>query len=587
NGAADDDDDDDNVLPIADKAIEPPKTNPVSLQSRQNEPPADLLDRALVATGLASNTSNIQNIRIGGSHFRTRSIALTLSLNSMDRVVVPYGTHTMTYDYSGSSLMQRIDKIDGLGGMSPVVNLLQPPALWAFARPRLDPMDYSLVIRGGSDGFAAVVRGSFDYMQPSAPPAGLLDGSVAAVFIRDSYKWNPLLLQQVLRDYLDQQRLVIKANGRFDLRYEEIEDGFRIPAVYDQVTGLSVLFDADTYLPYLIRSYEDHTFFGPSTNDLRVYNYTKVNNIMVPNHYKVIYNNRRLITDFLADDIAINPSVPAGFFDAPGNLAPQHVPVVDDSITALLGEQLASYIWPGTLNLTLGQLDVQQPFADMPGVWVIRLAELAAVRQVLLEMDDYVIVLDAPPEQAALLLEWSMQVLGKPIKQVWPTHHHHDHASGVRTYVQAGVEIVVPEVAKGYYSKIPGAKFQTYKYNEPYVVETAGFRATYIHLEGSMHAVDYAFGVIMPPCPTNDSSVLVFDADHVIQAERMPIHDDHTVVDEIVTALAKYRVAKSAVLVPAHGAVANLTYIYGQMGRRLPEYTPLDFEYLPKKCTPQ
>ena len=49
-----------------------------------------------------------------------------------------------------------------------------------FARPELEPMDYSVVVQGGDDGSAAVVRGSFALFDPTAAPEGYLDGTTAS-----------------------------------------------------------------------------------------------------------------------------------------------------------------------------------------------------------------------------------------------------------------------------------------------------------------------------------------------------------------------------------------------------------------------
>ncbi|KAH9879392.1 hypothetical protein J1614_002832 [Plenodomus biglobosus] len=530
-----------------------------TLSLQHDEPQADLLDRALTALGLQNNTS-IQTIRIGGSQFRTRAVVMTMNLKSMDYVIVPYGSQTITYDYTGDALMQRVDKVSGLG------------SLMYFARPNLEPMNYTLVVKAGTDGFAAVTEGSFSVFAPGAPPEGLLDGFMASIMITDSHKWNPLLLQQ------------IRANNNFTMRYERIEHDLRLPAVYDHTTGLSVLIDPDTSLPFAIRSYEDHAFFGPSTNDLRVYDYSSFDGVMIPRKFKVIYNNERFITDFLSDDIAVNAEVPATFFDAPTNITERNVPVEDKSATAQIVEQRATYTYFGRSNPTVADLEVEQPYPDMPGVWLVKLPEVFRYRQILLEMDDYVIAMDAPLDQSALVLEWSMQTLGKPIKQVWPTHHHHDHAYGVKTFVEAGVEVVVPEIAVEYYSKVPGIKFATFNQKQPYVAETKNFRATYIHLEGTIHAEDHAIGVIMPPCPTNTSSVVIFDADHVVNIDMFPTFNDHSEVDQLVMALGKFRVAKSAAIVPVHGSLTNLTTVLDGMGYKYPEYTPLDFTYGSESC---
>jgi hypothetical protein len=80
----------------------------------------------------------------------------------------------------------------------------------------------------------------------------------------------------------------------------------------------------------------------------------------------------------------------------------------------------------------------------------------------------------------------------------------------------------------------------------PYIVQANGFRAAFVHVEGSIHAQDHSIAVIMPDCPTEDSTVVVFDADHVVWAQQMATNNDHNDVSQLVSAMANHRVAKSA-----------------------------------------
>ena len=80
----------------------------------------------------------------------------------------------------------------------------------------------------------------------------------------------------------------------------------------------------------------------------------------------------------------------------------------------------------------------------------------------------------------------------------------------------------------------------------PYIVQTNGFKAAFIHVEDSIHAQDHSVALIMPACPTEDSTVVVFDADHVVQAQLMSTHNDHNELSQLVAAMAKHRVLKSA-----------------------------------------
>lgn len=193
---------------------------------------------------------------------------------------------------------------------------------------------------------------------------------------------------------------------------------------------MSILLNPDTYLPFAIRTYEDHPFYGRSTNDLRVYDYVSVSGIMAPRHFKVMYNNERIITDFLASNVAANIDVDTTFFDIPGVRQELHVPLIDPAMTAYIGEKAATFLWAGRFNRTVDEWDAQQPYPDMPGVWVVRLPGVSLYRQMLLETDTYVVVLDAPTDQDRSLMEWIRINIGKPVTQVWvrpdiPRFHTH------------------------------------------------------------------------------------------------------------------------------------------------------------------
>jgi len=82
---------------------------------------------------------------------------------------------------------------------------------------------------------------------------------------------------------------------------------------------------------------------------------------------------------------------------------------------------------------------------------------------VLIEMKDYVIVVEGPHgEQRSLAVMGEVKKLvpNKPIKYLINTHHHFDHAAGLRAYAADGVTIVTTK-STGRISnarrRIPGA----------------------------------------------------------------------------------------------------------------------------------
>lgn len=87
----------------------------VSAAPQKGEIPADIMERAMAAIGIRSNITEVRNLRISGTQLRTKSIGTCIALDTMDCTVVPYGSMDITYSYEASSLLQRVDKVAGLG----------------------------------------------------------------------------------------------------------------------------------------------------------------------------------------------------------------------------------------------------------------------------------------------------------------------------------------------------------------------------------------------------------------------------------------------------------------------------------------
>ena len=58
---------------------------------------------------------------------------------------------------------------------------LTTTATFTFGRADLSPMDYSMIVKGGKEGFASVVRGSYNIYDPSGEPTGYTDGAYSAL----------------------------------------------------------------------------------------------------------------------------------------------------------------------------------------------------------------------------------------------------------------------------------------------------------------------------------------------------------------------------------------------------------------------
>jgi glyoxylase-like metal-dependent hydrolase (beta-lactamase superfamily II) len=94
-----------------------------------------------------------------------------------------------------------------------------------------------------------------------------------------------------------------------------------------------------------------------------------------------------------------------------------------------------------------------QKLAD--GVWFLG---GGTHNSMLVEFSDYVVVVEAPNNEArslAVMAEVNKLVPGKQIRYLVNTHHHMDHAGGLRTYLSQGTTIVTQLSNKQYYLDIP------------------------------------------------------------------------------------------------------------------------------------
>ena len=87
------------------------------------------------------------------------------------------------------------------------------------------------------------------------------------------------------------------------------------------------------------------------------------------------------------------------------------------------------------------------------GVWALTPGVEGSI---LVEFKDYVVIVEGPGNDAytaATLAQVKAMEPNKPIRYVVNTHHHADHAGGLRAYVAEGIPIITHESHKKYYEE--------------------------------------------------------------------------------------------------------------------------------------
>jgi glyoxylase-like metal-dependent hydrolase (beta-lactamase superfamily II) len=114
---------------------------------------------------------------------------------------------------------------------------------------------------------------------------------------------------------------------------------------------------------------------------------------------------------------------------------------------------------------------------------------------VAIEMRDHVVLVEAPLDEErsrAVAAKINEIIPAKPIRVVVNTHHHFDHAGGLKTFADLGATIVTHEMNRAFYEKAWGktAAFQTF--TDKYVL-TDGVRTVEVHrIANSPHAGGFA-----------------------------------------------------------------------------------------------
>ncbi len=88
------------------------------------------------------------------------------------------------------------------------------------------------------------------------------------------------------------------------------------------------------------------------------------------------------------------------------------------------------------------------------GVWFIG---GGSHNSVVVEMSDHLVLIEAPLDDgraAAVMAQAKQLSLGKPIRTVVNSHHHFDHAGGLRAAVAEGATLVTSAQAKPYFEKV-------------------------------------------------------------------------------------------------------------------------------------
>jgi glyoxylase-like metal-dependent hydrolase (beta-lactamase superfamily II) len=285
------------------------------------------------------------------------------------------------------------------------------------------------------------------------PPAHAMSGLRLATSQRELRRASPLLL-------LGMDRTRDRVSGVDDVNV----GGVAYPAAEYRVTDdqtFTILFDRATGLPARVRSLDYDNIWGDVVYDLVLSDWQAVDGLQVPLTRKYELNGRtvmeirltevKLDAPISADQLAIPASFRAGAPRPATGAVPYQWVIRRQFIGTYMDSDAVTHDTRGSQGLRLVEL--------APGVQHVT---GGTHHSLLVEMPDHLIVFDAPvtDAQSTWVLEAARtKYPGKPVKVLVLTHHHMDHAGGLRAYLAQGATLVVGQGAAEHYRRVLAAPF--------------------------------------------------------------------------------------------------------------------------------
>ena len=287
----------------------------------------------------------------------------------------------------------------------------------------------------------------------SKPPAHNMSGLRLAATQRELRRTSPLLLLEMYKN-----------PGKVTSVADVTVGGTSYPAVqYQPAANQSfiVMFDRTTSLPTRIRTLDYDNIQGDVSYDLVLSDWKAFDKIQVATTQKYELNGRTVVETKLRQ-VGMNASF------ADDRLA---IPDAFKSGAAKPATGYVPYQWVIRRQFIGTYLDSDVPSFDTRGSTGLRLVQLAPGVQhvtggshhsLIVEMKDHLVVFDAPVSDwhsTWVIGAAQVKYTGKPIKYLVLTHHHMDHAGGLRGYLAQGATLVVGKGTAEHYKRVLAAPF--------------------------------------------------------------------------------------------------------------------------------
>jgi glyoxylase-like metal-dependent hydrolase (beta-lactamase superfamily II) len=294
----------------------------------------------------------------------------------------------------------------------------------------------------GQIKFTETVLPTMGFVSSAQAPAAM-SGVRLAAHQRELNRASPTLLLNALGNAKDVRPIGNQRIGKTSYRAVSVNQGG---------AQFIVMFDPKTKLPAAIRTIDDDNVYGDSTFDLVLNDWKAVGGVQIAHALSYQVNGVE-VSKVTYNEVAANPTIAADAFAVPDAVK---------SVAKGPATKDVPYQWV-IRRLGMSRLnDSDTPFLAGGPMKLVELApnvqhvQAGTANNLVVAMKDHLVMFDAPYGEAQSRMAIDLakaKYPGKPVKYLVLTHHHMDHAGGLRTYVAEGATIVVAAPNKGHFDK--------------------------------------------------------------------------------------------------------------------------------------
>ena len=226
---------------------------------------------------------------------------------------------------------------------------------------------------------------------------------------------------------------------------------YQVVAFLDSGDEFRIYLEPTTHLPAQVEILEDDPLEGDSRYTLRYSDWRKVDGVMTPLGLLLELNGKPLQEEQIKS-VRNNVSLAPDTFSVPESIRNQK-----PDAKPIASQWLLRRVAGNVSYQDLGRNPPVEFVQIADGVYQI---QGSSHNTIIIEMRDHLVAVEGP-----LYEERSYPVIkaikerfpNKPIRYVIPTHHHLDHAGGIRGFMAEGAIVVVPFIAENFYARVAKA----------------------------------------------------------------------------------------------------------------------------------